>query len=156
MSRLPHLVTHDSDAGFLRAVHLLDQRARREMDWAEAAGRPGHWDEAWVWSDLDPPPVYVTSRAFGGYATFTGSRDDWSLVRVWLRPSSRRTGLLRTVWPLWRDRYAGFRVVMPSRAMQAFLASVGYEPEPGLRGRRPMSWKPPVSASLANRPGIPL
>ena len=35
MSKLPQLFTHDSAEGFLRAVRVLDQRARREMDWAE-------------------------------------------------------------------------------------------------------------------------
>jgi hypothetical protein len=159
MSGLPHLVTHDSDAGFLRAVRLLDKRAMREMDWAEPAGSPSHWGEAWVWSDLDPPPAYVPSSVFAGYATFTGYADDWSLLRIWLRPVSRRGGLLTAVWPTWQERYGDFSVVRPSEAMHKFLLRGGYAPEPTRAGMRPLHWrplKPPVSASLANRPESPL
>jgi hypothetical protein len=140
MSGLPHLVTNDSDPGFLRAVRLLDQRATREMDWAEYAGRPSRWGEAWVWSDLDPPPAYVPSSIFAGYATFDGYGRHWSLVQVWLRPSLRHAGLLTAVWPLWHERYGDFEVVLPSQPMQAFLAKVGYGPGPLFN--RATCWSP--------------
>jgi hypothetical protein len=116
------------------------------MDWAEAAGSPSHWDEAWLWTELEPPPMWVSSNIFPGYATFTGSSSmGWALVRVWLRPTSRRCGLLSAVWPQWQDRYRDFEVVRPSDAMRAFLARVGYEPGPSLAGERPLSWLPLAS-----------
>jgi hypothetical protein len=129
-------------------VRLLDQRATREMDWAESGGRPSHWDEAWVWSHLDRPPTWVASNIFQGYATFRGSGDRWALVRVWLRPSSRRGGLLTGAWPAWRERYGEFTVVLPSEPMQAFLRRAGYVPGPRFAGERSSHWLP---RSLAPR-----
>ena len=46
-------------------------------------------------------------------------------LHVWLRREVRRHGLLRGVWPQWRECYGeDFRVAAPNLAMQEYLRHV--------------------------------
>lgn len=47
----------------------------------------------------------------------------WGLQWVWVAPKFRRSGLLSSRWPMFRERFGNFQVESPlSKAMQGFLA----------------------------------
>ena len=59
--------------------------------------------------------------------TFVGGTERYAMQFCWLHPFYRGKGLLRKAWPDLNEKFGDFWVSQPrSRAMQAFLASLGY------------------------------
>lgn len=55
-----------------------------------------------------------------------GAPARWGLQWIWIAPGHRRSGLLRSYWPLFRQEFGDFQAEAPlSDAMEAFLESVG-------------------------------
>jgi hypothetical protein len=56
---------------------------------------------------------------------YSAASPDWALQWVWVCPKARRSGVLRSRWPMFRERFGGFHVEGPiSDSMQAFLAAI--------------------------------
>ena len=90
----PQLVTPDSSLA--DSIRVLEQRWFREF-----GGKSLPWDEAWLWPPLDG---YALFERHPSLPWIANDPEYWTLHRVWLRKDLRRQGLLRSVWPLWRDR----------------------------------------------------
>jgi hypothetical protein len=102
------------------ALSPLVRAAVKEFGWPRPEISEG--DEVWFYEAEEEPLGFATFRCIPSYAV--GVEDDWQLTHIWMRPSLRRQGRLRSVWREWRSRYGRFSLFEPNVGMESAAASL--------------------------------
>lgn len=126
----PYLVrvTTTSPAWQHREMYERARAFRREFkydftQWGSATGD----DDAMVQGFLFVlPDARIAGACSFRWREWSNAPSRWGLQWIWFAPGHRRSGLLRTFWPSFREEFGDFLVESPvSDAMMAFLASTG-------------------------------
>lgn len=118
------LVTHDSARWKHREIYQRALAFRREFGYDFVQwGSPKGDDDLNVHGFLFTGPGDVIAGACAFRLREQKGRTWWGLQWVWVAPKFRRSGLLSSRWPMFREKFGDFVVESPlSKAMQGFLA----------------------------------
>jgi|CXWL01.1.fsa_nt_gi hypothetical protein len=95
-------------------------------------------DEGWKFVEILSLTDYIFDENRGrerkwliGAICFTNRPEFKMLEYCGIHPFWRNKGLLKSKWPILRERFGSFEISYPrSKAMQCFLKSVGYTDPP--------------------------